>query len=294
MRKLSVFFIIACLSLFLFTEAAHAQALHTKQGNILKVETSIPLQTKSLTVQAFGKIWPHHLKANSMMRTWIGIDMETRPATYSLMVKGKLAGGETWQKKIEFVVQKVDFPASYIEVKKKMAEFDTKALARIKADQEALKETYRMQVNANPEIRLFHMPVSGRISTRFGARRFVNGNPRSPHAGVDLAAPAGTPILTPLSGQVLLAESMFLNGNAIAIGHGNGLVSVYTHLQKLEVNKGQWLKTGDIIGAVGQTGRATGPHLHWGVRYMNARINPISLLESNEMSNGDTSSLLNR
>ncbi|MFQ5355719.1 MAG: M23 family metallopeptidase [Mariprofundaceae bacterium] len=283
MRKLSVsFIVVACISLSLSTKTAYARVQHIKQGGLLTIDIPIPRQTKSLTAEVFDKTWPYHLKANSTMQTWIGIDMETRPAKYQLTIRGKSTDEKNWQKKVEFVVKKTDFPASYIKVKKKMAVFDARALARIKADQIALKKTYSMQVDSDPEIRLVHMPVSGRISTRFGARRFVNGEPRSPHSGIDLAAPSGTPVLAPLSGRVLLAESMFLNGNAVAIGHGNGLVSVYTHLQKLAVQKGQWLKTGDHIGTVGQTGRATGPHLHWGVRYMNARINPLSLFESDK------------
>ena len=80
---------------------------------------------------------------------------------------------------------------------------------------------------------------------------------------------------------MILAKAMFLNGNAIAIGHGRGLVSVYTHLQALEVKPGQWVDTGEYIGKVGKTGRATGPHLHWGVRFHGARINPLALIHGN-------------
>jgi len=159
-----------------------------------------------------------------------------------------------------------------------MAVFDAKALARIHADQAALRGSYRTKVDATPDIAISRQPVDGIISTPFGARRYVNGEPRSPHSGVDIAAPEGTRIINPRPGRVLLAESMFLNGNTVVIGYGRGLVMVYSHLQSLYVHKGAWIKAGETIGKVGQTGRATGPHLHWGVRFNNARINPDSLL----------------
>ncbi|MDQ6973094.1 MAG: M23 family metallopeptidase, partial [Mariprofundaceae bacterium] len=91
----------------------------------------------------------------------------------------------------------------------------------------------------------------------------------------------GTPIISPLAGKVLLAESMYLNGNTVVIGHGNGLVMVYSHMHELKLRQGDRVEAGATIGEVGMTGRATGPHLHWGVRFNQARINPLSLLHKN-------------
>jgi murein DD-endopeptidase MepM/ murein hydrolase activator NlpD len=159
-----------------------------------------------------------------------------------------------------------------------MAVFNRKELARIHADHASLLECYTTHVDAKPDIAFKQIPVQGEISTPFGARRYVNGEPRSPHTGVDIAAPAGTPIIAPLSGRVLLVRSMYLDGNTVAIGHGHGLVSVYCHLSKIDVKPGQWIESGSEIGEVGQTGRATGPNLHWGIRFENARISPLALL----------------
>jgi len=273
----TVLFICWGLLLAAYPWSAHARTWHVRQGDVLSTDIAIPSNPRHVSVTAFHKKWPFHKTENGTIRIWIGVDMETRPNSYGVMIQGKMPDGKPWRHRYEIVVKKASFRISRIQVKMGMAEFDAKALARLRADQAALKKTYDMRVKADPEIRFDQMPIKGIISTPFGARRIVNGEPRSPHSGVDIAAPEGTPIRLPLAGRVLLAESMFLNGNTVAIGHGNGLVSVYTHMQRLEVRQGQWLKTGDRIGAVGQTGRATGPHLHWGVRYLNARVNPLSI-----------------
>jgi murein DD-endopeptidase MepM/ murein hydrolase activator NlpD len=151
-------------------------------------------------------------------------------------------------------------------------------LKRIRADQKRLKNSYIARVDARPDLQISGMPVEGIMSTPFGAQRYVNGEPRSPHSGIDIAAPEGTPVVSPLAGRVLVVSEMYLNGNTIAIGHGYGVVSVFSHLKTASVEEGDWIKAGSEIGEVGKTGRATGPHLHWGVRFRQARINPESMI----------------
>ena len=126
------------------------------------------------------------------------------------------------------------------------------------------------------------IPVQGLMSSEFGVRRFINNEPRNRHSGMDIAAPEGTEVITPLGGEVIIASNFFYKGNVIYVNHGAGLVSSYSHLSKLEVKKGDKIKTGDIIGLVGQTGRVTGPHLHWEVYLMGVPINPeVFLVTSN-------------
>ena len=126
----------------------------------------------------------------------------------------------------------------------------------------------------------FMQPVSGRISGKFGGQRIMNGRKMNPHAGTDIAAPLGTPVAAAGDGKVVLtAGDLFYSGNVVVIDHGYGLQTIYAHLNKITVQKGQKVKKGEIIGEVGKTGRATGPHLHWGASLKRIRFNPFSLLQ---------------
>jgi murein DD-endopeptidase MepM/ murein hydrolase activator NlpD len=120
----------------------------------------------------------------------------------------------------------------------------------------------------------FSVPVHGRLSSRFGLRRFFNGQPRNPHSGVDLAAPAGTPVKAPASARVIDTGEYYYNGKTVFLDHGQGLLSAYFHLSQTKVRPGQQLRRGEVIGTVGATGRATGPHLHWSVYLNGAQVDP--------------------
>jgi murein DD-endopeptidase MepM/ murein hydrolase activator NlpD len=121
---------------------------------------------------------------------------------------------------------------------------------------------------------LVPLPAGG----RFGARRIFNGEPRSPHTGIDFPAPAGTPVLAVADGRVVLAANHFFSGNSVFIDHGGGLISMYFHLSAIAVKEGEEVRRGERLGAVGATGRVTGPHLHFGLRWHGARIDPQLLL----------------
>ncbi|MBQ8677734.1 MAG: M23 family metallopeptidase [Alphaproteobacteria bacterium] len=128
----------------------------------------------------------------------------------------------------------------------------------------------------------FIRPVEGRISGEFGGQRIMNKVPKSPHRGMDIAAPAGTPVKASADGVITLtAPDLFYSGNVVVIDHGFGLQTIYAHLSEIKAVSGQTVKQGDIIGLVGKTGRATGPHLHWGASLRNIRFNPQSLLDIN-------------
>ena len=118
------------------------------------------------------------------------------------------------------------------------------------------------------------MPAGG----RFGAKRIINGEPRSPHTGADYAVPQGTPVLAVDNAVVALAGEFFFSGNAVFLDHGNGLISMYFHLHEVFVEQGDEVSRGSLIGTVGSTGRSTGPHLHFGVRWQGERVDPALLL----------------
>lgn len=124
----------------------------------------------------------------------------------------------------------------------------------------------------------FSLPVDGVRSSPFGTKRILNGEPRSPHSGIDIAAPAGTPVRAPADGVIAQTGDYFFDGNTVMIDHGEGLVSVYIHLQKILVKPGEHVHRGQVIGKLGATGRTTAPNLHWTVTLNGARIDPELLL----------------
>lgn len=126
----------------------------------------------------------------------------------------------------------------------------------------------------------FIRPVEGRISGRFGRARSYNGQPGSPHSGMDIAAPTGTPVKAPAAGVVTFAgPDLYLTGGTLLLDHGHGVSSNFLHLSRIDAKVGDRVEQGQVIGAVGATGRATGPHLHWGMNWLDVRVDPQLVLE---------------
>ena len=127
---------------------------------------------------------------------------------------------------------------------------------------------------------VFIWPVQGRISGRFGNQRIYNDTPKAPHSGMDIAVPTGTPVKAPADGVVTFAApGLYLTGGTLVLDHGHGISSNFLHLSRIDVKVGDVVKQGEVIAAVGATGRATGPHLHWGMNWFDVRIDPLLVLE---------------
>jgi murein DD-endopeptidase MepM/ murein hydrolase activator NlpD len=148
-------------------------------------------------------------------------------------------------------------------------------LARIKSDQEKVNAVRKDPTEAAEFLVPFIWPAQGPISGVYGSQRILNGEPRAPHYGLDIAAPEGSPVIAPAPGTVRLAASdFFLTGGTVIIDHGFGVQSVFIHMIAVKAKNGAHVQQGELIGHVGQTGRATGPHLHWGMNWLDVRLDP--------------------
>ena len=181
---------------------------------------------------------------------------------------------------LNFTIVNKDYPEQRITLKdtNKVSPSDTELAryAREAAEQKAVYKTFTpLAANNWPT---FQMPIRGELSSPFGLKRFFNGEARDPHSGLDIAAAEGKTAYTPADGRVAQTGDYFFNGQTVMIDHGQGVISMLCHLSKIDVTIGQTVKRGDAIGKVGHTGRATGPHLHWGLSINNARVNPLLVI----------------
>ena len=186
----------------------------------------------------------------------------------------KLPGGRAEKRTLtiaarEYDIQRIDgLPSRKVTPK-------PQDVARIKADNYKIGEVRATVDELTDFLSGFDWPVSGPISGVFGSQRILNGNPKNPHNGVDIAAPKGTIIKSPADGIVALVhQDMFYTGKTMMINHGLGLSTVYAHMDDISVTEGQVVKKGEPIGAVGNTGRTTGPHLHWGMTWKFTHLDP--------------------
>jgi murein DD-endopeptidase MepM/ murein hydrolase activator NlpD len=218
----------------------------------------------------------------------LGIDMQDEPGTHELAVEVR-SGEQGRRLSYNVLVIKENFSVEYLTLPKDKVDLDEKALARWKAEQAqirtALAEDSRLRLWRTS----FIEPVRGAKTGVFGSVRVLNGQPRSPHSGEDIGAPLGTEVVASNDGVVRLTVDHFFSGKGIFLDHGLGLYSMYFHLSEVLVRDGDLVKAGQVIGKVGATGRATGPHLHWGVKLNGARVNPYALLDLPFPRNGAAS-----
>ncbi|MEX1153466.1 M23 family metallopeptidase [Parvibaculum sp.] len=173
----------------------------------------------------------------------------------------------------DWAIQRIDgLPQKYVTP-------PPETLARIAEERELKTAARAVRVDDSWFALPFIWPARGPVTGVFGSQRIYNGEPRRPHYGVDVAAPTGTPIAAPQAGIVTLAQSdMYFEGGLVFLDHGHGVTSVMMHMSRVDVTEGQRVARGDTIGAVGATGRATGPHLHWGLFWRGAQLDPVNLV----------------
>ena len=181
-------------------------------------------------------------------------------------------------KVINFEVRNKDFQTQYITVSKKYTTPSKMDLLRIKKERGFLISSKKKWIDINPELKFIH-PVKGTVTGVYGTRRFYNKQEGKAHNGLDIAAKKGTAIMAPSAGSVLLTGNYFYNGKFVFLDHGRGLKSIFIHMDKINVSKGQIIKKGEKIGEVGSTGKSTGAHLHWSLILNGIYINPKVFLK---------------
>ncbi len=209
----------------------------------------------------------------------IGVDLEQPPGPLELVLEGVTSAGRPASARARLLVLDAGYPVQRLSVPRSFTELDTATLERVAREKTTLDRLWETTTAAALWQTPFRTPLENSArGTGFGLRRIINGEPRAPHTGVDFSAAAGTPVLAANAGVVALAEEHFFAGKSLVLDHGEGLYTMYFHLEDSLVRVGQRVAQGEPIGRVGSTGRATGPHLHWGARLYGARIDPEELL----------------
>ncbi|MBU0621440.1 MAG: peptidoglycan DD-metalloendopeptidase family protein [Gammaproteobacteria bacterium] len=213
----------------------------------------------------------------------VGLALTMKPGKHTLRVMiGDLA------KTRDFNIRSKRYPRQDIMMKDKskvqLSPENAERAGREIATILKLKLHWRETQDTDPALLL---PAEGQLGGRFGMRRYFNGEARAPHAGLDVAVPAGTPVMASSHGQVLAVDDYFFNGKTVFIDHGNGLITMYCHLDRIDVQTGDVVGKGQPIGLSGMTGRATGPHLHWSVVLNGAMVDPELFIPPQQARGGN-------
>ncbi|HDX8358037.1 TPA: peptidoglycan DD-metalloendopeptidase family protein [Aeromonas hydrophila] len=263
--------VVCCLLLLLASQSALAEGFisrllnHPVPGGVAVVALGSEAQAPTaryqgkpvLVVREEGKRWI----------AIVGIPLKSQPGPHQLQV----SDGRT----LGFTVGTKHYREQHIKLKNsRQVNPLAEDMTRINRELAEQTRAYQTFSPTQPSNLLFDKPVEGPLSSPFGLRRFFNGEERNPHSGLDFAVGAGTPIKSPAAGKVILIGNYFFNGNTVFVDHGQGLISMFCHMSKVDVKLGQSLPSGGIVGRVGATGRATGPHMHWNVSLNDARIDP--------------------
>lgn len=263
--------VVCCLLLLLASQSALAEGFisrllnHPVPGGVAVVPLGSEAQAPTaryqgkpvLVVREEGKRWI----------AIVGISLKSKTGAHQLQVND----GRT----LNFTVTPKHYREQHIKLKNGR-QVNPLAEDMVRINRELAEQTRAYQTFSpnQPSNLLFDKPVNGPLSSPFGLRRFFNGEERNPHSGLDFAVGAGTPIKSPAAGKVILIGNYFFNGNTVFVDHGQGLISMFCHMSRVDVKLGQSLPRGGIVGRVGATGRATGPHMHWNVSLNDTRVDP--------------------
>jgi murein DD-endopeptidase MepM/ murein hydrolase activator NlpD len=206
---------------------------------------------------------------------FIGVDLTTKPGKYTLFINIQNERPDSLG--IDVVAK--DYGIRQFTVPKAMVELDALTLKRVKREIKSMREVFSRTAAERLWRGPWIMPLSGSVVSPFGCRTIINGHERSPHSGVDLRAQERTPVKATNRGRIALVADHFFSGRSVVMDHGAGIMSMYFHLSHIPVKVGQVVEKGACIGLSGSSGRATGPHLHFGVRINGGRVDPIQFIQ---------------
>ncbi len=238
----------------------------------------VPLEVDSPTAPV-AYVQGHRALVTQVEGRWVavvGIALATEPGRSLVALRQPVS------KLVGFEVAGKQYATQSLKVAPRQVNPSPRDLARIARERLRIEKALDHWSDALPGALRFAQPVPGARSSSFGLRRVFNGEARNPHSGMDIAAPTGAPVLAPLDGEVIETGSFFFNGNTVFIDHGAGFISMYCHLSRIGVKPGQHVRVGETLGAVGMTGRVTGPHLHWGLVLNHAWVDPELFVQRSE------------
>lgn len=246
-------------------------------GEVVRVDISCVCNGATPTATVFERDLPLSSEGANHWRGLVGIDLDTAPGIYPITVTLRRPGQAPEVHDTPLDVGSKQFPVRRLRVAGRFVDPPASARPRIEREARRLDTLF---ATSTPGVwhQPFRPPVKQKPVSNFGARSVFNGRPRNPHGGVDFGSPTGTPVAAPSSGRVALAAPLYFTGNTVIIDHGQGIYSLLAHLSKYQVEEGDVVPPGAIVGRVGATGRVTGPHLHWTVRLRGARVDPLSLI----------------
>ena len=275
---------VALAGMCVATEAAAADAIlvataarSVRPGEVVLFTASAPEPLDALRVRAFDRDVATFRLDDHTWQSLLGIDLDTKPGSYAVSFEGT-SSGQSVAAMTTIVITPRVFATRRLTVDDAFVNPAAPLLARITDEAAAIDRLWMQSAPERLWSESFVRPVPGPANSAFGTRSIFNGAPRQPHGGADFLSPAGTPIRAPNSGRVVLARDLYFTGNTVVVDHGLGVFSLLAHLSKIDVHDGDTVNRGDTIGAVGATGRVTGPHLHWAVRVNNARVDPLAVL----------------
>ena len=272
--------VFLAMVLLVFPFSGHAQPVaHSPvPGGVAVI--ALPEDAVASSVRYNGKRVMTSREADSQLAI-IGLSLGAEPGTHHL--EGRTRQGEPLR--IAFEVRDKAYETQHITIKdKRKVNPEKRDMERITREQTKIRSALRHWSDSDSVGLQFLKPVQGPYSSPFGLRRFFNEQPRKPHSGIDIAAPEGTPIMAPSAGTVIDTGDYFFNGNTVFIDHGQGLVTMFCHMSRIDVEPGQQVSMGEVIGQVGMTGRVTGPHLHWGVSLNDARVDPMLFMPDEQIT----------